>query len=234
MEKTLIAALKGRLIVQCQVPEDSPLHGPLFMSAMAAAAEQAGAGGIRADGPEDIAAIRARVHVPIIGSYRCLDAEGGPFITPDFACAQAVVAAGADVVALSCHRRQRPDVGALGELILHIQRDLGALVMADCATAEDGIFASEMGVDMVSTTLSGYTPETVTRPEPDLWLVEALAALQRRPVIAEGHIWLPAQARAVLSAGAHAVVVGTAITNPMGIIARFVAELGGTREPVHV
>jgi N-acylglucosamine-6-phosphate 2-epimerase len=42
------------------------------------------------------------------------------------------------------------------------------------------------------------------------------------PVIAEGRITTPVQAAHALQLGAHAVVVGTAITRPQWITARFV------------
>ena len=39
---------KGALVVSCQARADNPLHGPVYMSAMAQAAE---AGGARASAP---------------------------------------------------------------------------------------------------------------------------------------------------------------------------------------
>ncbi|NLG68106.1 MAG: N-acetylmannosamine-6-phosphate 2-epimerase, partial [Firmicutes bacterium] len=60
----------GRLIVSCQARPDSPLYGAVYMAAMARAAELAGAGGIRADGPQTILAIRAVSSLPIIGIYK--------------------------------------------------------------------------------------------------------------------------------------------------------------------
>ena len=45
------------------------------------------------------------------------------------------------------------------------------------------------------------------------------------PLIAEGRIHTPAQARAALDAGAFAVVVGTAITHPASITGWFDAAM---------
>ncbi|MFZ5816497.1 MAG: N-acetylmannosamine-6-phosphate 2-epimerase [Bacillota bacterium] len=226
--RPLIGGLKGKLIVSCQAREESPLFGPVFMAAMAAAAEQAGAAGIRANGAVDIAAIRHRVRLPIIGIEKQIDPRtGAEIITPDFASARRVAEAGADIVALSCAACQRPDPEALGELIQRIRLELKVLVMADCATLEEGVLAARLGADLVASTLSGYTPETAVLPTagPDLALVEALVRAQPKPVVAEGRIWTPEQARAALAAGAHAVVVGTAITNPVEITARFLAVM---------
>lgn len=46
------------------------------------------------------------------------------------------------------------------------------------------------------------------------------------PVIVEGKIWHPEEVRQALDLGAWAVVVGTAITNPMAITPGFVAATG--------
>ena len=87
-----------------------------------------------------------------------------------------------------------------------------------------------LGVDFVGTTLSGYTGGSV--PElPDFALIAAIAHCGR-PVIAEGRIRTPDQARAAIEAGAHAVVVGSAITRPEHITEWFataVAQAAGSR-----
>ncbi|NEC52058.1 N-acetylmannosamine-6-phosphate 2-epimerase, partial [Actinospica acidiphila] len=61
----------------------------------------------------------------------------------------------------------------------------------------------------------------------DLALVADLAAALTVPVIAEGRIATPAQAAEALAAGAHSVVVGTAITAPTALTASFVTGLDG-------
>lgn len=225
----LIEGLKGELIVSCQARVDNPLHGPIYMEAMAAAAEKAGAAGIRANGAVDIAAIRRRVQLPIIGIAKQPDPRTQRIIiTPDFEAAREVVAAGAEIVAISFASDQRPDSGALRELVHRVQAELQAAVMADCATLKEGLLAAELGVDLVATTLAGYTPETehLKGPGPDLKLVEDLVREQPRPVVAEGRIWTPEQFRSALGVGAHTVVIGTAITNPKAITRRFLGTLG--------
>ena len=47
------------IVVSCQARPDNPLHGPLFMSAMAVSAVQGGATAIRANGVKDIRSIKA-------------------------------------------------------------------------------------------------------------------------------------------------------------------------------
>lgn len=193
---------------------------------MAKAAEKGGAGGIRANGAADIRAIRAVTELPILGIDKRLDPQGNTLITPDFARARRIVEAGADLVALSCAFYQRPDLPQLHTLIRDIQDGLGVPVMADCSTPEEGLWAAEAGADAVASTLSGYTPATQGLHQgPDLELVAFLARQTEVPVIAEGRIWTPQEARAALEAGAYAVVVGTAITNPTEITRRFVGSL---------
>src|SRR5215207_5933155 len=54
----LLAPLRGRLIVSCQARESEPLRDPYIMAAMAQAAVMGGAVGIRANGADDIRAIK--------------------------------------------------------------------------------------------------------------------------------------------------------------------------------
>ncbi|MNT80920.1 putative N-acetylmannosamine-6-phosphate 2-epimerase [compost metagenome] len=55
-------------------------------------------------------------------------------------------------------------------------------------------------------------------------LLEALASRLATPVIAEGRYNTPDLVRRAFDAGAHAVVVGTMITNPREITRNFVAQ----------
>jgi N-acylglucosamine-6-phosphate 2-epimerase len=214
----------GCLIVACQARADNPLHGPVHMAAMARAAADGGAAAIRANGPDDIAAIRAVVALPIIGILQRLE-DGVPvYITPDFEAARACAVAGADMIALDATMRTRrgdpPD-----RLIARIKAELGLPVVADVATVQEGVAAAGWGADYVATTLSGYTVDTEARRHngPDLALVSALAARVEVPVVAEGRYDTPAQVARAFDHGAHAVVVGTAITNPREITKRFAA-----------
>jgi N-acylglucosamine-6-phosphate 2-epimerase len=97
--------------------------------------------------------------------------------------------------------------------------------MADVSTLAEGMAAAVQGADFVSTTLSGYVPGTPKQDGPDLVLVGALAAETDVPVVAEGRVQTPEQAAEALARGAHSVVVGTAITAPTALTARFVAGL---------
>ncbi len=221
----LVDQLKGKLVVSCQAGDYSPFHGPLLMAAFAWAAERGGAGGLRVDKPCDIAACRRISSLPIIGIYKVIYPGSEVYITPTFQEAQEVSEAGADILAIDGTGRERPLGTELGALIERIQGELGKPVMCDCSTVEEGLRCAELGADIVASTMAGYTPYSKKTEGPDLEMVARLASEQPKPVIAEGRYWSPEEARLALEAGAHAVVVGTAITVPEWITSRFVAEM---------
>jgi N-acylglucosamine-6-phosphate 2-epimerase len=212
---------RGGLIVSCQARPDNPLHGPVFMAAMARAAREAGAMAIRANGAADIAAIREAVDLPVIGIRKRAAAGFDVEITPGLRDAEEIVAAGAQAVALDATARRR-DGEDLPALIAGIRARWDCTIMADVATLAEGERAAALGCDLVATTLSGYTPDSPRLPGPDFDLVAALVARVAVPVIAEGRFTTPDEARHALALGARAVVVGTAITNPREIARRFV------------
>ena len=95
--------------------------------------------------------------------------------------------------------------------------------MADSATVEEGIEAAKLGADILSTTLAGYTLESKDSPQgPDFPLLEKLVKSVDVPVFLEGRIWEPEEVDRAFSLGAHAVVIGSAITRPQLITKRFV------------
>lgn len=216
----LLESLRGRLIVSCQATAPSPLRRSDIIAALAETAVLGGAAGVRIDSPEDVAATRARVRVPIIGLFK--QRTGSPvYITPTFAAARAVAGAGADIVAVQATRERETDAEPLGPLIRRLHEECGVLVMADVSTADEGLDAEAAGADVVATTMAGYTSQSRHLAGPDLQLVAELAARLAVPVVAEGRIQTPDDAAAARRAGAWAIVVGRAITMPDAITARF-------------
>ena len=217
---------KGALVISCQARADNPLHGPVYMSAMAQAAEAGGARGIRANGEADVAAIRAVTKLPIIGIAKVWDDRFPVYITPGFEQAAQVARAGADIVGIDATPRPR-NGEPVDRLIGRIRTELGREVFADIATLEEGRAAQAAGATYVATTLAGYTEETASRKTggPDLELLSALVAEVPVPIVAEGRFDTPELVAEAFRRGAHAVVVGTAVTNPREITKKFVQAI---------
>ncbi|MDH3637519.1 MAG: N-acetylmannosamine-6-phosphate 2-epimerase [Gammaproteobacteria bacterium] len=213
------------LIVSCQARRGDALYGSLLMARMAAAAEQGGAVAIRADGHDDIGAIRAATTLPIIGITKNYYPGSAVYITPTFADAAEAVTAGAVAVALDATPRPRPHGEELQALIDRVHVELDVPVMADISSFHEGARAEQLGADAVATTLAGYVGECPPTKDPDMGLVDGLSQALRIPVIAEGRYQSPAEAVAALQLGAYAVVVGSAITRPHAITERFVSAI---------
>ncbi len=225
----LLDRLRGGLIVSCQPDasdrEGDPMNSPAIMAALAQAAVLGGAVGIRADGAADIVAIRAAVHVPIIGIKK-LDVPGYAVrITPTVEQALGIARAGADVIALDATQRPRPDGVSASDAIARVKAQTGKPVWADVSTLAEGLAAAGAGADAVLPTLSGYTDYSPRQSGPNWELLAALVARLTVPVIMEGRIATPEQAAHALALGAWAVCVGSAITRPRWITERYVAEI---------
>jgi N-acylglucosamine-6-phosphate 2-epimerase len=202
----------SKLIVSCQAPSDSPLSEPIVIAAMAQAAVNQGAAGVRIDTPEHIAAVRSRISAPIIGIWKQVLPGFEVYITPRFEDAAAIAAAGADIIAIDATIRKRPNGETLNNLIAKIHNELGKPVMADADTIETAINAAEAGADAVGTTLYGYTAETKHLSPPGFELLAQMVKILNIPVICEGGIAGPMMAKKALDLGALAVVVGADIT----------------------
>lgn len=224
----LCARFRGGLIVSCQAPDGTAFRDPQSMARFASAAVQGGAVGIRANGADDIRAIKQQATVPIIGIDKQVHHDGKILITSSFEGARGVVNAGADIVALDCTSRGRRE-GAF-ERLARIKSELGVPVMADIATVEEAVTAVDAGADLVASTMRGYTQETENIRAFEPSFIAALAGAVSTPVLAEGRIATPAEAKAAIRAGALAVIVGTAITRPDEITRRFAEAIASMRE----
>ena len=223
--------LKRGLIVSCQAEEGSPFNAPQFIAAFAKAAELGGAVGVRVRDPENVRAVAAATHLPVIGLTKGKFPSGAVLITPTLDDAVKLAKSGAAIVALDATSRRRPDGLTGREFLRAVRSAVGSLILADCSNADEGLAAAEEGADFIATTLSGYVDASRLPPaEPDYQLIRALASGTSTPVIAEGRIWSPDQGRQAVACGAYAVCVGTAITRPVDIVRRFALGLG-SHEP---
>ena len=150
-----LASLNGELVVSCQAREANPLHGPVFMAAMAAAAVLGGAAGIRADGVEDIEAIANAVgpDVPIMGIFKVKMPDGSLFITPTAESARNVIAAGANLVAVD------------GTLVIDgtiLARHIAANAITSAEIAAGGIDADRLNVTALTAITANFGDATVT------------------------------------------------------------------------
>lgn len=221
----IIKELKGKLIVSCQALEGEPLFVPGYMGKMALAAKMGGAAGIRANSPQDIRDIKNEIDLPVIGIWKVVSEGCDVYITPTMKEARAVYEAGADIIAVDSTFRKNVEGTYAWELISEIKKELPVLVMADVSTFEEGINAEKVGADIISTTLSGYTSYSPKLEGPDFDLIKRLSKEVKIPVMAEGRIWTVEDAQKALELGAHAIIVGGAITRPAQITERFVKAI---------
>lgn len=220
----MLKQIKGRLVVSCQALENEPLHSAFIMARMALAAAEGGASGIRANSVADIEAIKQQVALPVIGLIKRDYPDSEVFITPTLREIEELVVAAPEMIALDATQRPRPGGETLEQLVAGIRAHWPALLlMADIASVEEAVIAEQLGFDCVGTTLYGYTAQTKGHrlPESDFALLKAVLAAVAIPVIAEGNVDTPERAARCLALGAHAVVVGGAITRPQQITRRF-------------
>lgn len=227
-KEEFLNAIRGKMIVSCQAVKGEPLYveEKSVMYLMARAAKQAGAPAIRTSGIRDVTAIRQETGLPVIGLIKIRYEGYESYITPTMKEVDELVAAGADVVALDCTMRKRGDQKSVSEFIGEIRQKYPDIVlMADISDYEEGINAWKCGVDMIGTTMSGYTSYTPQTEEPDYELMRRLSRDVDIPVIGEGKIHDPEAAVKALQTGVWAILVGGAITRPLEIAGRFIKAI---------
>ena len=222
----ILEQIRGKLIVSCQALPDEPLHSSFIMSRMAYAAAISGAGGIRANSVADIHEIRKTVDLPIIGIIKQDYPDSPVYITPTMKEVDALMKEGVDIMAVDATDRIRPSGITLDDFYHMIRAAYpDQLLMADCSTMQECIHASQLGFDLIGTTMNGYTEASIKEAVPPLQLMQKVAQQLETPLIAEGHLDTPELAAEAMKLGAWAVVVGSAITRPQVITKRFVDAL---------
>lgn len=229
MEKdAFLQTIHKKMIVSCQAIPGEPLYveEKSVMYLMARAAKKAGTPAIRTSSVRDVAAIKEETGLPVIGLIKTRYEGYESYITPTMKEVDELVNAGSDVVALDCTMRKRGDGRTVSEYIASIREKYPDIIlMADISTYEEGMNAQQCGVDILGTTMSGYTAYSRQGDGPDYELMSRLAEDASIPVIGEGKIHSPKQAVKALQTGVWAIVVGGAITRPLEIAQRFMKAI---------
>lgn len=229
-KQELFDRIRGKVIVSCQAVPGEPLYveEKSIMYLMARAAKQAGAPMIRTSSIRDVVAIKEETGLPVIGLIKVQYEGFESYITPTMKEVDALAEAGSDIIALDCTSQKRGDGKSISAFITEVRSKYpDAVLMADISTYEEGVNAWKLGMDLVGTTMSGYTAHSPKLDGPDYELVRRLSAAVDVPVIGEGRVHSPEQAVEMLDAGAYAVVVGGAITRPLEIAQRFIRAVEG-------
>lgn len=219
----IIEILKGKIVVSSQAMPDEPLYKEECMNALMASVINGGAGGLRVAGARDVRNAK-KFGVPVIGLTKPDKLPDNwkeiVYITPGLKEVNELIEAGADIIAFDGTSRDRGGC-TLCEIINTIHNS-NKLAMADISTLEEGINCAELGTDIISTTLAGYTLESGEPTEgPDYELLEKLVKNINKPITLEGRIWEPYEVKKAFELGAHCVVIGSAITRPQLITKRF-------------
>ena len=216
----VLEQILGRLIVSCQALPEEPLHSSFIMGRMALAAKEGGAAGIRAQSVSDISEIMKVCDLPVIGIIKRKYEDSEIYITPTKKEIEELLTTPCQIIALDATKRDRPNGEKTKDLVDLIHQN-GRLAMADCSVFEECLEAQDIGFDIVSTTLCGYTQYSESYEGPNLPLLRRCAQELSAVVIAEGKINTPADLQEVFKCGVFSAVVGGAITRPQLITRKF-------------
>lgn len=221
----IINKIKNSIIISVQAMPNEPLYQEECINAMIKSVLKGGAKALRLAGARDIKNAKKFSDVPIIGLTK---PEVIPknwqkivYITPGIKEVSELINAGADIIATDGTSRPRGNDN-LRKILKYIEMHK-KLSMADISTLPEAIAARSLGFDIISTTLSGYTQSSLEKnmDEPDFDLLKKAVKILDCPIVLEGRIWTPDQVKKAFDLGAHAVVIGSAVTRPQLIVKRF-------------
>ena len=171
---------------------------------------------MRIEGFKNLKVVKKNINLPVIGIKKRISSKYPIIITPLLSDVEKLAESGADIIAFDSTLRNRPF--SVNKLIAKIH-SYNKLAMADCSSVKDALNAFDNGADILSTTLSGYTGDKPIPKNPDFKLLDSLIKKFKVPIIAEGRFNTPALFKKAIDAGAHSVVVGTAL-NRIELITR--------------
>jgi len=199
------------LIVSCQAEEGSSFNNVDSILTFAKEAKRGGAIGLRLRGIDNTIAVRKNIAISIISQIKSYYTDSNlVLITPTFEDVIKLVDAGADYVAIDATGRNGY------EHIIATHRDLDVGIVGDISHISEADKAVAAGCDILSTTLSGYTEDKPIKNKycPDFELLDLLVKHFSTPILAEGRYWTLDHVKRAIDIGAHAVVIGSAITRP--------------------
>lgn len=227
----ILNKIKNNIIISVQAQANEPLYDKNCMLAMMKSVVNGGAASLRVANVRDVKNAKENFNVPIIGitkphiipqNYKEL-----VYITPTVKDCVDLIDAGADIIAFDATIRKNitsENNSSLNEIISTI-KNANKLTMADISTYEEAKIAYEKGVDIISTTLSGYTVESENsspKDKPDFELLQKITSNFDVPVILEGKIWEPNDVKKAFELQAFSVVIGSSVTRPQLIVKRFI------------
>jgi N-acylglucosamine-6-phosphate 2-epimerase len=226
LEEKLLSTLKQSLIASCQPVDNGPMDKVEHVVAMALAAVDGGAKGLRIEGVDNVRAVAKATSTPIVGIVK-RDLDDSPVrITPFIKDVEALAEAGASIIAFDGTDRLRP-VARL--TLLNAVHEHGCVAMADCADYDTGMMLAKHGCTFIGSTMSGYVDLANTPTTPDYDLVSKWVA-QGINVIAEGRYNSPERAAKAIELGALSVTVGSAITRVEHITQWFVGSIDSAKK----
>lgn len=219
-----IKLIKGKVIVSVQGVDGEPTNDERFLAISARAVVAGGAQVLRCSQTEHIKAIKEEVgSIPIIGLIKRTTSDSEVFITPNKIDIDNLAKLGIECIALDATLRRRPNGEELEDLVTYARKYYPDIaLMADCSNEDDITNADKLGFDLVSTTLRGYTGETkgLSNTSNNFEFPVNVSKKIDAPLIIEGGIWTPEQAKEAL-AHSYAIVVGSAITRPHQITEKY-------------
>lgn len=214
---------QNSLIISCQAVKGEPLYGYNIMHLMAKAAKEGGADAIRCNTVSDINSIKAETGLPTIGIIKAVYPDSNVYITPTLNEVKALLEeTDTEVIALDATLRPRPNGEKVEDLVDYIRINKPSVeIMADISNMEEAKYADALGFDYIGCTMRSYTESTKGIAIPDYDFIAEMVQSLHAKIIAEGGIWEANQLRKVWEANPYAVVIGSAVTRPKDITARF-------------
>lgn len=227
-----IQILKSSLIVSCQMETHAPGYTDTIIESLIHAAIWGGAKGLRINGIKNIETARQITDLPIIGLVKVFRDDSDVFMTPSMKEVDAVVKAGADIVAIDGTDRLI-DQKKAQDIIKDIKQKYPELcILADVRDEKDALESLKLGADFVAPTFYRFKEDAKSTDLPDWEMFAKMCRISEGLgyVLMEGKVWTPDDAIRALHYGAHAVIVGSAITRAHIITRRFNDHLEGFKE----